>query len=122
MTSAWEDDMYASIARFCVGNRRWVLAAWMLLFVAGIAIGSMVFSRLHESNGAAGTESAQGYDIVRQASSMGPSAVVLVKGPPVAAASTYALGHADRPITASAVTCVMPRSGCSTLGQIPARS
>ena len=38
--------MLATIARFCVRRRRWVLAAWMLLFVAGIAIGSMVFGRL----------------------------------------------------------------------------
>src|ERR1700759_799460 len=72
--------MLATIARFCVRRRRWVLAAWMLLFVAGIAIGSMVFGRLHDSNGA-GTESVQGSTIVQQASSMGPTAVVLVKGP-----------------------------------------
>ena len=82
--------MFASTARFCVRHRRWVLAAWMLLFVAGITIGSMVFSRLHDSNGGAGTESVQGSAIVQQASSIGPTAVVLVKGPPVAAASTRA--------------------------------
>jgi putative drug exporter of the RND superfamily len=82
--------MLATIARFCVRRRRWVLAAWMLLFMAGITIGSMVFGRLHDSNGAAGTESVQGYNIMQQASSMGPTAVVLVKGPPVAAPSTRA--------------------------------
>src|SRR5690349_22964485 len=82
--------MLATIARFCVRRRRWVLAAWMLLFVAGIAIGSMVFGRLHDSNGGAGTESVQGSAIVQQASSIGPAAVVLVKGAPVAAASTRA--------------------------------
>ncbi len=53
--------MLATIARFCVRRRRWVLAAWMLLFIAGITIGSMVFGRLHDSNGGAGTESVQGY-------------------------------------------------------------
>jgi putative drug exporter of the RND superfamily len=82
--------MLAAIARFCVRRRRWVLAAWMLLFVAGITIGSMVFGRLHDSNGGSGTESVQGYNIMQQASSMGPTAVVLVKGPPVAAPSTRA--------------------------------
>jgi putative drug exporter of the RND superfamily len=82
--------MFASVARFCVRHRRWVLAAWMLLFIVGIAIGSMVFGRLKDSNGGAGTESVQGYNIVQQASSMGPTAVVLVKGPPVAAPSTRA--------------------------------
>ncbi|HEV2371571.1 MAG TPA: MMPL family transporter, partial [Streptosporangiaceae bacterium] len=82
--------MLATIARFCVRRRRWVLAAWMLLFVAGIAIGTVVFGRLHDSNGGAGTESVQGYTIKQQASSMGPTAVVLVKGLPEAAPGTRA--------------------------------
>ena len=82
--------MLATIARFCVRRRRWVLAAWMLLFVAGITIGSMVFNRLHDSNGSAGTESVQGSNIMQNASSMGPTAVVLVKGPSVTAPSTRA--------------------------------
>ena len=77
--------MLATIARFCVRRRRWVLAAWMGLFIAGVTIGMMVFGRLHDSNGGAGTESVQGSTIMQQASSMGPTAVVLVKGPPVAA-------------------------------------
>jgi hypothetical protein len=42
-----------------------VLAAWMLLFVAGITIGSMVFGRLHDANGDAGTESVQGSNIIQ---------------------------------------------------------
>jgi len=82
--------MLATIARFCVRRRRWVLAAWMLLFIAGMAIGSMVFARLHDSNGSASYESVQGYNIVQKASSMGPTAVVLVQGPPVAAPDTRA--------------------------------
>src|SRR5689334_18260622 len=82
--------MLATIARFCVRHRRRVLAAWMLLFVAGITIGMMVFSHLKDSNGGAGTESVQGYTIMQKASSMGPTAVVLVKGPPVAAPGTRA--------------------------------
>jgi len=69
-----------TIARFCVRRRRWVLGAWMLLFVAGVTIGSMVFGRLHDSNGGAGTESVQGSAIMQNASSMGPTAVVLVQG------------------------------------------
>ena len=52
--------MFASIARFCVRHRRWVLAAWMVLFIAGMAVGMMVFGRLHDSHGGAGTESMQG--------------------------------------------------------------
>ena len=49
--------MLATIARFCVRRRRWVLAAWMLLFIAGITIGMTVFGRLHDSHGGASTES-----------------------------------------------------------------
>ena len=82
--------MFATVARFCVRRRRWVLVAWVLLFVAGIAIGSQVFTHLKDSNGSSGAESVQGSDMLARASSMGPSAVVLVKGPPVAAASTQA--------------------------------
>src|SRR5215813_8726706 len=85
-----EHSMFAAIARFCVKYRRQVLAAWMLLFIAGIAIGSTVFGRLHDSNGGARTESVQGYNIMHQASSVGPTALVLVKGPPVAAPDTRA--------------------------------
>jgi putative drug exporter of the RND superfamily len=82
--------MFATVARFCVRYRRWVLLAWVLLFVVGIVIGSQVFSRLKDSNGGAGSESVQGSNIMAQASNTGPSAVVLVKGPPVGAASTRA--------------------------------
>jgi RND superfamily putative drug exporter len=80
--------MLATIARFCVLNRRWVLLAWVLLFVVGIVVGSQVFNRLKDTNGGSGAESVQGSSILDKASSMGPSAVVLVKGPAVAAAST----------------------------------
>jgi putative drug exporter of the RND superfamily len=82
--------MYATVARFCVRHRRRVLLAWVLLFVAGIVIGGQVFSRLKDTNSSSGSESAQGAAIMDKATSTGPSAVVLVKGPPVAAASTRA--------------------------------
>jgi putative drug exporter of the RND superfamily len=82
--------MYAAIARFCVQYRRWVLAAWVLLFVVGIVIGSGVFHRLKDSGAGSGSESAQGSAILDKAASMGPTAIVLVKGPPVNAASTRA--------------------------------
>ena len=77
--------MLATIARLCVRYRWWVLAAWVLLFAAGIGAGSMVFSQLKTTNGGAGTESVQGYNLLHEASSTGPSAMVLVAGPPVAA-------------------------------------
>ena len=82
--------MYASVARFCVQHRRWVLAAWMVFFVAGIVIGGEVFSRLTDSGGGSGSESAQGSAIMTRAASMGKTAVVLIQGPPVAAPATRA--------------------------------
>ena len=82
--------MFGSIARFCGRHRRSVLAAWMLLFIVGIGVSMVVFGHLKDSNGGAGTESVQGYNIMDKASSMGPTAVVLVKGPPTSAPSTRA--------------------------------
>jgi RND superfamily putative drug exporter len=82
--------MFAVIARFCVRHRRLVLAAWMLLFAAGVVIGGQVFHHLKDSSASSGSESAQGSAILDRAASMGPTAVVLVKGPPVSAPGTRA--------------------------------
>jgi putative drug exporter of the RND superfamily len=82
--------MFATIARFCVRYRWWVLAAWVLLFMVGIVIGGGVFTRLKDSNAGLGSESAQGSAILNKAASTGPTAVVLVKGPPVTAPATRA--------------------------------
>src|SRR5215831_5916311 len=82
--------MFATIARFCVTHRRWVLAAWTLLFVIGLAAVIPLFGHLKISNGATGSESARGAAIVDKATKMGPTAVVLVKGPPVNAPGTRA--------------------------------
>ena len=52
--------MLASIARFSLRHRRLVAAAWVVLFAAGIALGSGVFERLDPDVGdVAGTESAR---------------------------------------------------------------
>jgi putative drug exporter of the RND superfamily len=75
--------MFARIARLCVAHRRWVLAAWVLLFVIGLAAGAVTFNRLKDSGGSGSSESARGAAIIAKATSMGPSAVVLVKGPPM---------------------------------------
>ncbi len=82
--------MLAAVARFCARYRWQVLAAWVLLFAVGIVIGGGVFNRLKDSNAGAGSESAQGSAILNKAASMGPTAVVLVKGPPVNAPATRA--------------------------------
>jgi len=82
--------MFATVARFCVTRRRWVLAAWMLLLVIGLAAVIPLFGKLKNSPSATGSESARGAAIVDKATSMGPTAVVLVKGPPVDAPGTRA--------------------------------
>jgi putative drug exporter of the RND superfamily len=52
--------MLARLARFSLRHRRLVAAAWVVLFVAGIALGSGVFERLDPDVGdVAGTESAR---------------------------------------------------------------
>src|SRR5262249_48002129 len=82
--------MFATIARFCVNRRRWVLAAWMLLLVIGLAATLPLFKHLKNANGAPGAESSQGAAIVDKATDMGPTAVVLVTAPPVTAPGTRA--------------------------------
>ena len=80
--------MFAAIARFCVKHRWQVLAAWMLLFAAGIVIGGQVFHHTKDSNAGGRSESAQGSAILDRAASAGPGVVVLVKGPSVDAPGT----------------------------------
>jgi RND superfamily putative drug exporter len=89
--------MFATVARFCVTRRRWVLAAWMLLLIIGLAAVIPLFGRLKTANGATGSESARGAAIVDKATTMGPTAVVLVKGPPVNAPATRAAVQALTP-------------------------
>jgi putative drug exporter of the RND superfamily len=83
-------SMFATIARFCVTRRRWVLAAWVLLLVIGLGAVIPLFGKLTNSASATGSESARGAAIVDKATGMGPTAVVLVKGPPVNAPGTRA--------------------------------
>jgi RND superfamily putative drug exporter len=62
----------------------------MLLLIIGLAAVIPLFGKLKDAKGATGSESARGAAIVDKATSMGPAAVVLVKGPPVTAPGTRA--------------------------------
>src|SRR5262245_57250066 len=62
----------------------------MLLLIIGLAAVIPLFGKLKDAKGATGSESARGAAIVDKATSMGPAAVVLVKGPPVDAPGTRA--------------------------------
>ena len=81
--------MFATVARFCVAHRRWVLAAWTLLLVIGLAAGALTFKLLKDAGGNSSSESARGAAILTKATDMGPTAMVLVQGPPVDAARTH---------------------------------
>ena len=81
--------LLARLARFSVRHRRAVLVGWLVVFLAGIAIGGQVFSRLKESD-ASGSESAYGASLLKEADSMGMTATVLVRGVPVDAPATRA--------------------------------
>src|SRR3954447_6347986 len=77
--------MFAKVARLSVRRRRWIMAAWLLLFVVGIAAGAQLFMRLKDPGGGTGTESARGAAVLTRAAKNGPMATVLVTGAPVAA-------------------------------------
>jgi putative drug exporter of the RND superfamily len=81
--------MFATIARFCAGHRRGVLAAWLLLVMVGAAASWPLFKHLTNPTWGS-SESARGAVILDRASPVGPGAVILVQGAPVDAAATGA--------------------------------
>jgi uncharacterized membrane protein YdfJ with MMPL/SSD domain len=95
--------MYDVIGSFCVRRRRLIIIGWAVLFVVGIAVGSMVFGRLKDTNGGASTESVQGFNILDKASSTGPTMIVVVDHAAV-----------DSPTTQAAVERLTAK-----LGQLP---
>ena len=73
--------MLRRLARFIIHHRRLVAAAWMILFVAGIAIGSGVFDRLDPDVGdVEGTESARADARLRALDPGGESIAALADG------------------------------------------
>src|SRR3954447_9865292 len=83
-----EPGTFAAVGRFAARRRRPLLAAWILLFVAGIAVGSGVFARLKDSNGSSSAESVRGATLLQNASTHGMPLVAVVDGPPVDDPST----------------------------------
>ena len=75
--------MFSAFGRWVYRHRRLVLVGWLVLFAVGIVVGSGVFNKLKDSNGAGSSESVQGARILDQASGMGPSMVAVVSGKPV---------------------------------------
>jgi RND superfamily putative drug exporter len=81
--------MFATVARFCAGHRRGVLAAWIVLILAGGAASLPLYKHLTDAAGGS-SESALGTANLNRASRVGPGVVILVRGALVDAAATRA--------------------------------
>ena len=79
-SSPGKAGLLARLATFCVRRRRFVLVAWLGLFVVGIVVGGQVFMHLKDSNGSSSTESVHGFTLVDNASTQGGSMVAVVDG------------------------------------------
>jgi RND superfamily putative drug exporter len=75
--------VFSAIGRLCLRHRRAVAAAWLLVLVLGVTVGSQVFSRLSPSAAAAGMESIQGFELLEETADYGGQLVALVDGPQV---------------------------------------
>ena len=72
--------MLARLGSWSYRRRRFVMAAWAVLFVVGIALGSQVFGQLKDSVGAPGNEAIKGLNLMNDANTHGPSVIALVDG------------------------------------------
>src|SRR5947208_9363317 len=70
--------MLTRLGSWSARRRRLVMGAWAVLFIVGILLGSRVFSYLKDSNGGSGSESVQGFNIVKDARTSGNSMIVLI--------------------------------------------
>jgi RND superfamily putative drug exporter len=73
-----QHDVFAALGRLCFRRRRWVIIGWVLLVVAGGAIGSQVFSRLSDDSSASTSESAQGFNLGHAANINGDHVIALI--------------------------------------------
>jgi hypothetical protein len=80
--------MLTQLGGLSARRRRSVMIAWALLFVVGILLGSRVFGYLKDSNGGSGTESVQGFNLLKDARTSGDSMIVLVDGAKVSEPNT----------------------------------
>ncbi|AXI77019.1 MMPL family transporter [Peterkaempfera bronchialis] len=83
----------AAVGRVCFRHRRWVLAVWGVVLVAGVLIGGRVFDSAGTGTPAAGSESARGSALVAAADPAAGTVTAVVDGPRV-----------DDPAVRSAVT------------------
>ena len=72
--------MLEKLGSWSYRRRRWLMAAWALVFVVGIALGGTVFSHLKDSIGSSRAESIKGLNLMDDANSHGPSLMALIDG------------------------------------------
>jgi RND superfamily putative drug exporter len=111
--SARCDGPFAALGRFSFRHRRLVLALWTLLLLAGLLVGTKVFSAAAPSASAAGSESATGSALLAQSTASDRTVTALVDGrpvddPAVRAAVTAATGALARIPGVSGVTDAYP--------------
>src|SRR4051812_46495643 len=76
-------SMLTALGSWSYRRRRWVMAAWAVIFVIGIAIGSQVFNQLKDSPGGSGNESIKGFNLIDHANPHGQEVIALINGRPV---------------------------------------
>jgi RND superfamily putative drug exporter len=101
--------MLTRLGSWSARRRRLVMTAWAVLFIVGILLGSRVFGYLKDSNGGSGSESVQGFNLVKDARSSGNSMIALVDGASVndPATRTAVLAAKDELSTVKDVTGVV---------------
>jgi RND superfamily putative drug exporter len=82
--------MFAALGSWSCRRRRWVMAAWTVLFVIGIVVGGQVFNHLKDSNGGSGTESIKGFNLLDRGNPNGDSVIALIDGRRVDSPATKA--------------------------------
>ena len=71
-------------------HRRLVVALWGLLLIAGVMVGSQVFSHVNDSHGGSGTESVRGFNLMDKANRAGPRVIAVIDGAAVTDPATRA--------------------------------
>ena len=88
--------MLEKIGSWSYRRRRWLMAAWALVFVVGIALGGTVFAHLKDSVGSSRSESIKGLNLMDDANSHGPSLMALIDGKKVDDPATRAAVQAAK--------------------------
>ena len=82
--------MLARLGSWSYRRRRFVMAAWAILFVVGIGLGGQVFGHLKDSIGSSRNESIKGLTLMDDANPHGPSVMALIDGRSVSDPATRA--------------------------------